>query len=260
MSYILDALKKAENERNLGAVPHLHAHPEIAPPDKYEQAPRSVRALVVALTASVLLLAALIWFRPWSKDAYYTMTITTSRPDASEQAILATPAIMRSAPPLVAPQAVAPAERPLVEAAPSAPAIAGQSSAARSGQVPAQPATQVRARASAQAPAPVSASASPPATKQPAAKAPLLAPTEPAKKFDEPINNLRDLPAAIQQQIPALVVNGYIYAEQPSDRSIIINRKFLREGEQVTPDLLLEKLTPTGMVLNFRGYRYRTPY
>jgi general secretion pathway protein B len=77
---------------------------------------------------------------------------------------------------------------------------------------------------------------------------------------DKPVGTLRDLPPNIQREIPAVNVNGYIYAVNPADRSVLINNKLLHEGEQVEPGLILEKLTPKGAVLNFKGYRFRVPY
>jgi general secretion pathway protein B len=71
---------------------------------------------------------------------------------------------------------------------------------------------------------------------------------------------LRELPANIQREIPALTVGGYIYASKPAERSILINNRLLREGEQIAPGLTLEKMMPREAVLNYRGYRYRVPY
>ena len=63
MSYILDALKKAEAERKLGAVPGIHA------PATYSAGTddRSWRKLWLggALVTLAAMLAALAWFQPW---------------------------------------------------------------------------------------------------------------------------------------------------------------------------------------------------
>ncbi len=71
---------------------------------------------------------------------------------------------------------------------------------------------------------------------------------------------MQDLPAAIQRELPQVSINGYIYARNPADRSALINKKLLHEGENVAPDLVLEKLTPKDAVLNYKGYRYRVSY
>ena len=49
---------------------------------------------------------------------------------------------------------------------------------------------------------------------------------------------------------------GSIYSSNPANRSLIIDGRLYREGEQVTPDVKLETIKPKGAVLLFRGYRY----
>jgi general secretion pathway protein B len=77
---------------------------------------------------------------------------------------------------------------------------------------------------------------------------------------DKTIGTLHDLPDHIQREIPPTTVSGYIYAKIPADRSVLINNKLLHEGEEVEPGLILEKMTPSGLVMSFKGYRYRLPY
>lgn len=205
MSYILDALKKAEQERGLSVTPVPPAmanSAELSLPRRPAVSARVVLAFFLLGAAGV---ALLLWQTRSQKESTYTVMVTTARPDPAVHSPLSTPAIMSSVP------------------APRAP------------------------------PAPH-------ASKAASARMLAVASPELAPKDAEHIPELRDLPEAIQRDIPALSVSGYIYAEQPADRSIIINRKFLREGDQVASDLLLEKLTPGGMVLNFRGYRYRATY
>jgi general secretion pathway protein B len=94
---------------------------------------------------------------------------------------------------------------------------------------------------------------------KPAAPAPSAAP-EPAPERPEPVALLQDLPPQIQREIPTLAINGYIYASNPAQRSVLINNRLRREGDQVAPGLTLEKLLPKEMLLNYRGYRYRIAY
>jgi general secretion pathway protein B len=92
----------------------------------------------------------------------------------------------------------------------------------------------------------------------PAEKAPAAAKAPAAP--EQPLAGLRDLPEHIQKEMPAMLINGYIYANRPSDRSMIINNKLMHEGEQVAPGLTLEKMLPREAVMNYRGYRYRVSY
>jgi general secretion pathway protein B len=85
--------------------------------------------------------------------------------------------------------------------------------------------------------------------------APVAVPSE-----DNSIGTVRDLPQNIQAELPAIVVNGYIYAKTPSDRSVLMNQKLLHEGDQVAPGLVLEKMLPKAAILNYRGYRFRVAF
>jgi general secretion pathway protein B len=76
----------------------------------------------------------------------------------------------------------------------------------------------------------------------------------------EPVPMLRELPEQIQSEIPQFRIGGYIYSHNRADRTILINTQLLREGDQVAPNLTLEKMLPNGAIFNYKGYRYRTTY
>jgi general secretion pathway protein B len=82
----------------------------------------------------------------------------------------------------------------------------------------------------------------------------------PAAAAPERIALLQELPPQIQREIPPIAINGYIYASNPAERSVLINNHLKREGDQLADGLTLEKLLPREMVLNYRGYRYRVSY
>jgi general secretion pathway protein B len=66
-----------------------------------------------------------------------------------------------------------------------------------------------------------------------------------------------DLPISVQQEIPPLSITAHAFSPIVRDRLIGINDRVLREGEQVTPSLLLEQITPDGMIMSYKGYRFR---
>lgn len=74
------------------------------------------------------------------------------------------------------------------------------------------------------------------------------------------VATLRELPENIQREIPALTISGYIYSNIPSERSVLINKKLLHEGDEIASGLTLEKMMPKEAVLNYKGYRYRMSY
>lgn len=100
-----------------------------------------------------------------------------------------------------------------------------------------------------------------------AAAAPLSAPLpapvvpRPAPVSARPaLGTLRDLPPQVQREIPPLVIGGYLYSPNPADRSVLVNNRLRHEGDEIEPGLTLEALRPDGMVLNYRGHRYRSRY
>jgi general secretion pathway protein B len=234
MSYILDALKKAESERNsgTGATPELYAgQPAFVPPPDEEIAERRKAWVRFGLSAVVAILLGLVWLKFWR----------AAPPSFSSSPIATAPAPGQQAPRVA--DAAPPAETAPPPAAP-----------------PSSMDTAPREEA---APKPAKPKASPaPTPKKPAKAAEPSAPKpgETKAAAEERIAGQRELPPHIQNEIPALSINGYIYSANKADRTVLINNKLLREGDQVAPDLTLERLTPTGMVLNYKGYRYRTSY
>ena len=201
MSTILEALKRAEAERNGAAQRPVTLLPPLAATSRNPPAWR--RPLPwAAFAALAVALASVGWF-------------TVNRADSGKQ-VPASPA-------------PAPEPAPPVVLAP---------------------------------PAELETPAEKPAPKKPVEKK-RAAPEEPkvAKAAPEPAaGTLQDLPPQIQREIPALSVGGYIYSGNKADRSVLINNRLLREGDEAAPGLVIEKMTPSGMVLNYKGYRYRRAY
>lgn len=236
MSYILDALRKAEAERRMGSTPDAPAAPLFHDAQTGRGSGwRGSRWLRVLLAAAGGALAAAAWLQ-W--DSWTSMnTPINTQANAPASPVTAVASARRAEPP-AAPAAV-PEPEPASEPAP----------------VPAAAVTMH------EPPPPIVEAPGPAA---PAARS-RTAPARNAAKSDDkpasaPIATLRELPAEIQRQIPPLSISGYIYAANPADRSVLINRKLLREGDEVTPGLTLEKLLPNGLVLNYKGYRYRSGY
>lgn len=215
MSYILEALKKAEAERN-GAVhkpgpflPPLAAGSRNPPPWR--------RPLPWAgLAALAVVLASAGWF-------------SLSRKDPKPAAV----------PPAAAQQMPVPA---LAAAPPATPdTLAAEPEKPKEKPVAKKPVEKK----------PVEKKRPPKQEEKKPAKVPA---PEPA------VGRLQDLPDQIQREIPAFTVGGYIYSGNKADRSVLINNRLLREGEEAAPGLVLEKMTPSGMILSYKGHRYRRGY
>ncbi len=68
---------------------------------------------------------------------------------------------------------------------------------------------------------------------------------------------LAELPPSIQQELPKLAILFHLYSGNPRDRLVGINDRMLREGDAVEPGLVLEQITPDGMILTYKGYRFQ---
>ena len=280
MSYILDALRRADAERSRGVVPGLHAQ---SLPGDAEPAARNYAPLMWAAGGAGVLLAAgvavLLW-APWR-------TATAPAPEA--RATLAPPpaptlAARDSGPvqpaqgelPPPQPGALATAARPVepplghVEApaataetrAPQAyPPKATESRDTFAQRAAAGRVATLQPRADTRAPVPAPPPAPAPAPAQPPAEhygAPLKAAPAPAPNAAAP--NINALPPDVRAQLPHLAVGGAIYSETPSARLVILNGQVFHEGDKPAADTVLELIRLKSAVLNFRGQRYEISF
>ena len=223
MSYILDALRRADSERERGSVPHLHANPVPADRADEEGAARRARPGLWMLAAlALLVLGGLVSQWLW-RDAGGSVVVAASQqpstpgqtaalpppmpPDAGAAVALPGPGIVRLEPPRTEPSFTG--DQPV--AAPKLPATA----------VPV-----VVAPSAAAAPVPL----------------------------------LKDLPEGLRRQLPALATGGAMYSDSAANRMLIINGQVYREGDKVAADLVLEKIKLNMAVLVFKGQRFSINY
>lgn len=239
MSYILDALQRADAERTRGGVPTLHARPlgsaMAQPPLNTGQ--RMGLTLAALLAAGVLVAGWWLW-----PSAPQPGVVLTAPAPAPAPAPTPAPLLTASAPTAAQPQpnAVPPATRPLpvlAAIAPPKPAESGPKASNTSPNV----ATSAPPRAAAPA-GPAAPAAQ--ATETPA-PTPSLAPL------------LSELPEALRRQIPAMAITGAVYSDNPAQRLLLVNGQVLNQGSQVATDLTVVEIR-TGMTeFSFRGTRFR---
>ncbi len=202
MSYILDALRKSDQQRHRGATPTLLSVPAATPPQRRSE------PLIYGIAALVLIGAGTLigWLRPWE---------TKSAP------VPARPAVAVSQPAPAPPDA--------------APAMA----------ISAPPKT-------AEPPPALT-----PATPNPgAALVPPLVSTPQGNTPAPAVVTLGELPISIRQELPEMAVALHAYSQKPRDRLVSINNTLLREGDTAAPGVRLEEITPEGMVLSYKGFRF----
>ncbi|HEV2610655.1 MAG TPA: general secretion pathway protein GspB [Noviherbaspirillum sp.] len=244
MSYILDALKKAESERKLGGVPNIHAQPPASVLTPHQPSWRKP-VLWAGLLALALTGGGLAWWQTSSRQAPPPVQVAQTPPPA-----VTVPQAPQAAAPPAAPEQ--PAVKPEPPAAQPAPP---EAETIPETPKPAKPIKRAKPAETEQKAVAKAAPKQEPRVAKAAKPAP-----EPAAPKEERIASLRELPEHIQREIPPLVVNGYIYSPNKADRTVLVNGKLVREGDQVAPDLAVERLTQGGMVLNYKGYRYRSSY
>jgi general secretion pathway protein B len=287
MSYILEALKKAQAERQLGNAPTIHA-PQPAQAAQ-PGAGASRKPLFIGLGAGALVVAAgalFLWQRAPSPAAPAVAPLAQSGGQATgpaaPPAVLAPSAQGRAATPAIAASSGAPAATVAAPAPARAPAAKTTSVASNTLQVSAPPAPPQRPAHVAEPPVPPAAPAAGRAgadtlasTASPRAPATAAAPTLPpraaaarrtavapaaAPSPEDSLPYLSQLPDAIQREVPRVSFGGYMYSANPADRLLLVDKALRHEGEEVAPGLLLEKLLPKAAVMNYRGVRYRVAY
>ena len=233
MSYILDALRRADAERERGNVPGLHTQPAPVPHADDGRTGRAPAWVWPAAGVAVAVIAALAWLA-LGRDA--------APPERA--AGLAEVAVAPVAPQVVPPQPL-PAAVPAPITAPAAvqPASAAPTPRAATAAPPRKPAAVV-AGAPAKPPRVTSATTS--ATTTTTAESRLYKPTE--------------LPDDVRKEVLALVVGGAMYSQTPANRMLIVNGQLFHEGDTLAPGLTLEQIKLKSAVLKLKGYRVGIDY
>lgn len=81
---------------------------------------------------------------------------------------------------------------------------------------------------------------------------------EPIENTRSPVRDIYDLPADIQASIPELTFSAHVYSSNPLQRSVVINGDFMEQGDMLTSELRLEEITADGVIMDYRGTRFRS--
>lgn len=251
MSYILDALKRADAERERGQVPGLHAQPMSAPIDLEPKAGGLPRwALAAGGGVGLVVVAALAW--RMGADANAPLPVANVAPPVA-------------APVQQQPLQQQPVQQTLQEAPPQPVAQAQPEPAPQ----PVMPPPAVAQAQPAAAPPPVAYTPPPAPRPRPAPPAPAPKPAPAVQASPKPAPPAADsgpipmyaaLPGTLRQQLPALAVSGSVYSDDVTARFILLNGEVAKEGSQPSPGLVVERIEPKSAVLRYQGQRFRLPY
>lgn len=240
MSYILEALRKSDKQRQRGTAPTLlTAQATVA-------APKPSAFLRYVLLGGALVGAGMVigWLRPWQPEhpAPATALVAAAKPpglsprQTAPTPLPALPEIARK------PEQEPPAQK-LTSAAPPAPV---PTTAVIKQDLPALAQTETR-RAPPKAVAAIPKEAATPAPQKPAGT---------GAAQEQNVMTMVELPLPIQQEIPGMSISVHAYSNLPKNRLVSINDRLLREGMALAPGLTLEQITPDGMIFSYKGYRF----
>jgi general secretion pathway protein B len=255
MSYILEALKKSEQERGRGEVPDIKA---VHKTDSYDTGNRS-HSVWIWVLAIVVLINGVIFAVVYLGD---DETVVAGVPSQSP-----TLASEEQAQPSVPPSSLPSVEQtaPVRRQSKSAPAPKQQT--ANTQQAKTAHTSQSAAKTEqAQSPKvifskdqlqlddtvgnapPIESESHPPS---------VTVSTKELSSEPGPTGRISDLPDNIRRQMPSISFGGHIYSSSVERRSVMINGKKRREGENIGSGLVLSEITPRGAVFEYKGYRFR---
>ena len=227
MSFILDALRKSENERRRDAVPGISRAPMAVPRDRL---PRWALGVMAALAVCVLGLGAAWWL--------------TQRPDQIPDA--ATPAAATAAP------LPAADDTPPAAPAPSVTAPGGSSVAVSATSIEVPEASLETSSTTRQAGTGVEPARS---LSELAAPAQAAAPLIPEARPEGPLPSLGEIRAQ-GIDVPALELQLHSYATAADARFVFINGARYMEGDEVEDDLRVVAIRRDGAVLSRLGREF----
>jgi len=70
---------------------------------------------------------------------------------------------------------------------------------------------------------------------------------------------LREMPNEFRRKLPELVVNVHLYSANEAENLVYINNQQLRRGEQLEGGIRLEEILPEGVVLSYAGTLFKLP-
>ncbi len=220
MSYILEALRKSEQERSLGQVPH----PGREPADAWHGRRAGRRYwpwLALALAANAGLLA-------W-------IALRPAVPPPQQSPAEAGPAVA------AVPDSPSPLERQQPRPVPPAPVV--QAAPSRGVQVVEEAADQPPGLQ------PASPPPRPVVEKMPAPAAAVPLPAA-APLWEE-------MPESFRQRVGRPELEVHFYTGQAARRFVFLEQKKYREGDRLANGLVLEAITPDGAIFDSGGQRFR---
>jgi general secretion pathway protein B len=231
MSFILDALKKSEMERQRQSLPGLM---------DTRASPRRSRLPLWAAGLGLLLLVNLLvlTFVLWHKSAPTARATTPAAALPAHNADVAPPLTNHFSPldaaPVYAPEIpVATADRPSAPVSPVSPVRSGDA-----GRSDGSAGSTERA---------------------PHHADPVLIDEDAQSDNQEVLPTISEISLSGTQTLPELHLDVHVYATKPAERFVYINMRKYHEGATLQEGPRLERIRRDGVVLNYQGVRFLLP-
>lgn len=273
MSYILDALKKSEQQKRErdgdSGVDMTPLMMTATPAAETPRLPWFVWVMAAALIGLMASVAVLLWLP--ADNAGVSAPVVAEADAVKASAVVEQPAVAEASAP-VAPKAPAPVlhKPPVVQ--PAAPVVIKPG-------VPEHTVNPVVVKP---------ASVNPPVAKAPEPAPRLITPSTPKKTAPEPavasantpevekisefeqrddVERASDVsrpgverrllpPLTSLRKIPDLIITSHIYSDDASTRSVSMNGRNWHEGSWIAPGVTLDKITETGILLDVEGFPF----
>lgn len=258
MSLILDALKKAEQDRHAGQAPVIDEMlVRRAPAARRRESDAQQIVLMAGAIAALLFAMAGVTYWLWPSSApSVEPTAATTAP--ATVAANNEPALRVDPERLVEPVADVPED----------PVQSGDTGAAAAitmdeldGELPplpvprAPPEPQPLVAAPTPAPEPAPAPAAPPPAPALAVAPPVEPTPAPAPVVETSVRALKEMPPAFRSEFPRLVVDVHVYNDNPLRRFVLVNGKKYRETDTLLDGPRVVEITPQGVIVEHRGSR-----
>jgi len=242
MSYILDALRKSEKERQQGTVPDF-----MTVQDATAQEPKKRSLLTYLLLIALLLNAVLLvwWLIPGSSKKSAVVSSIAEKQQVKTLGSAITPTKDE---PETGPKTATKETKPKT--------LAQQKK-------PVQPATVLKQQTDKPPLASNTKSlheASSSAPQQTEIAKQVLPESRVINKSPSRIYNLDDLPLSVKQNLPPIAISVSLYSDDPNSRMAKINGSMIREGENLTADLKVDEITPDSVIFSYQSYRFKVGY
>jgi general secretion pathway protein B len=280
MSYILDALKKADKERKRGMVPNLSSDQDPSP-----RGPKKRSVWLYILIVALLINGGffLFWWSPWETKDMIIVAETTAvnteelpvtapieeSPETISQAAPVSLQAGKTIPPkpitdkekkqeeeqqsTISPQEpVEPVEEK--ETTPTLATNGEDKDEAKDKEITDISSKQLQAQEPESLPP--STTMSVPSKEQATSDSQEASPRSP-NESPLRIYDFKTLPASVKQDLPDINISVFVYSDDPASRVVKINGQTVREGQELDNGLIVEKIVPEGVIFNYDDYRFR---